>query len=312
MKCDWVKNNATLYIYDELEDADRFALEHHLGECAECRAEVDSHREILSLMAQREMPEPSLTMLSASRMRLQESLEHEKPLRWWRNIPFDLVGWMHQAKLSPALAAALLLSGFLSGTFATYKIASNSNDAKNVASVGDISPSQASIAGVRGIVQDPSTNNVRIQYDTLTPRTVQGTLDDPQIQQLLLYATRSNYNSGVHVDSIDLLARKSDDLRIREALMYALHYDKNPGVRLKALSGLQPYVGSDVRVRDAVLEALIHDSNPGVRSEAIGMLSPVGADTSVRETLHQLANQDDDESIKLQSRRVLASLPDVQ
>jgi len=141
---------------------------------------------------------------------------------------------------------------------------------------------------------------------------VQGTLDDPQIQQLLLYATRSNYNSGVRVDSIDLLARKSDDLRIREALMYALHYDKNPGVRLKALSGLQPYVGSDVRVRDAVLEALIHDSNPGVRSEAIGMLSPVGADTSVRETLHQLANQDDDESINLQSRRVLASLPDVQ
>jgi len=312
MKCEWVRNNATLYIYDELEDADRCALEHHLNECDDCRVEIDSQREFSSLMSQRETSEPSLNLLSASRMQLQESLEHEKPMRWWRNIPFDLVGWMHQAKLSPALAAALVLSGFLGGTFTAYKLLDGRANSMAVVSNSNAAPLQASIAGVRGIMQDPASNNVRIQYDTLTPQSAQGSIDDPQIQLLLLYAAKSNYNSGVRVDSIDLLSKKTDDSRVREALMYALHYDKNPGVRLKALSGLQPYIGSDVNVRNSVLEALIHDSNPGVRTQAIGMLSPVGADTSVRETLHQLANQDDDESIKLQSRRVLASLPDVQ
>lgn len=314
MKCEWVQNNVTLYVYDELEDDARYEFERHLSGCADCAAEVESQREFMKFMSQRELPEPSASLLAGSRMRLQEFVEHEKPGHWWSRIPFDLAGWMNQTKLSPALSAVLVLSGFLGGTFTAYELARTTGEPGTQQGVP---LQQASmIAGVRNIVQDPASKSVRIQYDTLTPRSVQGSIDDPAIQQLLLSAVSSNsypyVNSGVRVDSIDLLAKKSDDSRIREALMYSLRYDKNPGVRLKALSGLQPYIATDLRVRDVVLDALLRDSSPGVRSQAIGMLSPVGADTSVRETLHRLANQDDDLSIKLQSRRILATLPDVQ
>ena len=37
-----------------------------------------------------------------------------------------------------------------------------------------------------------------------------GSLNDQQVQQLLLYAARNNYNSGVRVDSVDFLAQKSE------------------------------------------------------------------------------------------------------
>ena len=86
---------------------------------------------------------------------------------------------------------------------------------------------------------------------------------------MLLFATRNNYNSGVRMDSVDLLTQTPNDAHVREALLYALRYDSNPGVRLKALEGLGSYVKDDVRVRDAVLEALMNDSNPGLRAQAL-------------------------------------------
>ena len=58
-------------------------------------------------------------------------------------------------------------------------------------------------------------------------------MNDQRIQQLLLFAARNNYNSGVRMDSVDLLTQKPDVSQVRDALIYALRYDTNPGVRLK-------------------------------------------------------------------------------
>src|SRR5262249_59728589 len=156
-------------------------------------------------------------------------------------------------------------------------------DKGNVLTRTSAQPTEASIAGIRGIVQEPGSNRVQIQYDKLMPDTAQGSIDDPRIQQLLLFAARNNMNTGVRIDSIDLLTQKPEDARIREALIYALRYDKNPGVRLKSLEGLRSYVKEDRRVRDAVLEALMKDTNPGVRSQAIALLESVKVDSSVRQ-----------------------------
>jgi hypothetical protein len=171
--------------------------------------------------------------------------------------------------------------------------------------------SEASIAAIRGITQDPSSNSVRIKYDTLQPQTATGSMDDPKIQQLLLYAARNNYNSGVRMDSVDILTQKPDDDKVRQALMFSLRYDSNPGVRLKALAALRDYVKSDTAVRDAVLDALLRDSNAGVRSMAITLLQPVVADGSVRQVLQHLADTDKNQFIRSESRRVLDSLPEI-
>ena len=131
-------------------------------------------------------------------------------------------------------------------------------------------------------------------------------MNDQRIQQLLLFATRNNYNSGVRMDSVDLLTQTPNDAHVREALLYALRYDSNPGVRLKAIEGLGSYVKNDVRVRDAVLEALVNDSNPGLRAQALRLLEPVRADSSVRVVLQKLAEKDPNQYIQSQARNVLA------
>ena len=312
MNCEWVKGNLTLYIYDELGDDARFELDQHVSRCADCAAELKSLREFRAQMSTFPLAEPSPNLLAASRMRLQEALESAEQRRGWF---FDPASWLRQFKFSPALAAALLIVGFAVGVGTAWKIASGSRPGGTpVASRGG-APAQAneaSIVGIRDIAQDPGSNNVKITYDTMVPQSAEGSLNDSRIQQLLLFAARNNYNSGVRVDSVDLLSKKPDDANIRKALIVSLLTDTNPGVRLKALNALGPWVGEDVDVRNAVLEALRHDKNVGVRAEALHLLQPVRADSSVRMVLQQLAQNDQNEFIRRQSGRILASLPEIQ
>ncbi len=221
---------------------------------------------------------------------------------------FDPAAWLHQVRFSPALAAAILMVGFGGGVGATYQMLHNkaANPVEAVAA-----PAEASIAGIQSVTQEPGSNQVTIKYNTLSTQEAQGSLNDARIQQLLLFAARNNYNSGVRMDSVDLLTQTPNDSHVREALIYALRYDSNPGVRLKAIDSLGPYVKDDVRVRDVVLEALMNDANPGVRTEALRLIEPVKADSSVRVVLQRLAENDQNQYIKAEARRVLAQVPEI-
>ena len=304
MNCEWVKANIVLYLYQELADDARHELEQHLERCPACAAEMRDAREFQEKMSALPVAEPTPNLLAASRMRLNEALETAEQGAWWSRWVFDLGGWMRQAKLAPALITAIFIVGFAAGTLATWQMGRSGR----VPGVTPVTPTaQANIAGISDISQIAGTNQVQIKYDTLQPQSKTGSLDDPQIQQLLLFAARANANSGVRINATNILAQNSQDNQVREALMFSLRYDKNPGVRLKALDGLSPYVKTDTRVRDALLEVLMNDANQGVRSEAIHLLEPVRADSSVRQALVTLAAQDKNEYIRSEAKRILAS-----
>ena len=307
MKCEWVKENVLLYVYNELADDARYELEQHLARCTNCAAELKSARKFHAVLSELPVEEPSPNLLAASRMRLQEELETTSQGGFWQRLVFDPAAWLRQVRFAPALAAAIFIVGFAGGIGATFQILGNR---ANPGSAVSAAPIESSIAGIRSVSQDPGSNQVTIKYDTVSSQQAQGSLNDQRIQQLLLFAARNNYNSGVRMDSVDLLTQQPNDTQVREALIYALRYDSNPGVRLKALDGLAGYVKSDPRVRDAMLEALTNDSNPGVRTNTLHLLEPVRADSSVRAVLQQLAQNDRNDFIKNQARNMLAQLPE--
>jgi hypothetical protein len=310
MKCEWVQQNIMLHVYDELADDARYELDQHVARCEACAAELTAARDFRQTMATVTLVEPSPNLLTSSRMRLQEALETTHQGGFWTRLTFDPGIWLRQVRFSPALAAVLLLVGFGGGTAVTFRAM---KDGQPILVDKPVNPPEvdASITGIRSITPEPGTNRVDIKYDTVNTKETAGSLSDVRIQQLLLFAAQNNTNSGVRVDSVDLLRQRMNDSRVREALVYALRYDNNPGVRLKALEGLGSYVKDDVRVRDAVLETLTNDANPGLRTEALRVLEPVRADASVRATLERLAAKDSNKFIRDQSRAQLAQLPEL-
>jgi hypothetical protein len=264
--------------------------------------------------------EPTPNLLAASRMRLQEALETTQPGGLWQRLIFEPGAWLRQIRMAPALAAAIFIVGFGGGIGATYNFLSNARGG-NAVLTGSVEPgsgnssltqpAESSIAGIRSVTQEPGSNQVSIKYDTVVTQEAQGSLNDQRIQQLLLFAARNNYNSGVRMDSVDLLTQAPNDTRVREALMYALQNDTNPGVRLKALDGLSSFVRQDARVRDGVLRALISDTNSGVRMQALRLVEPMKADSNVRSVLTRLSQTDQNVSIRSQARTMLAQMPEM-
>jgi len=313
MKCEWVRENIVLEVYSELADDARHELEQHVARCGDCAAELKAEQEFHALLAQDRAPDPTPNLVADSRMRLQEALETAKQGSVWSRLAFDPAIWLRQVRFSPALASAILILGFAGGVTTTYKF--YGSRPTNVAEIQNPNisavPTEASITGISSIVQQPGTNQISIKYNTLSTQEAQGSLNDDKIQQLLLYAARNNYNTGVRVDSVDLLSKSTGDMQVREALMYTLQNDTNPGVRLKSLDALGNYVKNDTNVRDAVLRALVNDTNSGVRIEALRLIEPVKADGSVRGVLMALASKDQSTYIKSQARTLLAQLPEI-
>jgi hypothetical protein len=312
MKCEWLRENLVLYAYNELADDARFETEQHLARCPECATELRSLGVFHAVFQQLPVQEPTPNLLAASRMRLQESLETAEQGGLWQRLTFDPFVWFRQISFAPALTAVIFIVGFAGGVGMTYRFLRADHFTGTTAAI--TSPSgmdESSVAGIRSISQQPGSNNVTIQYDSLSPKEAQGSLNDQRIQQLLLFAARNNYNSGVRMDSVSLLTQQPANDHVRETLVYALRYDSNPGVRLKALDGLSNYVKDDVRVRDAVLEALMDDSNQGVRIDALKLLNSVEADSSVRIVLQKLAQSDKNVYIRSQAKAMVAQMPEM-
>ena len=106
MNCDWVQQNITLHLYNELADDARHELEQHVARCTDCAAELSAQQQFQSAMSVLPVEEVSPSFLTAARMKLQESLEQVQPNRaWYHRFSFDPSAWMRQVRFSPALAS---------------------------------------------------------------------------------------------------------------------------------------------------------------------------------------------------------------
>lgn len=324
MNCETARDGIVLMSYGELPDELAGGLEQHLGECEGCRRELNAMRALHELLTLTPVLEPSPNLVAQSRMRLDDALDALPPHGFLTRLRTNFFGWVGHVQSAPALATLLLGVGFLGGNF-TYRYQVHEANVKAQASKGVVvmgHPSEGVIANVTGIVQTPNSEIVQVNYNKVVPETMEGSLDEPRIRELLLLGMRPAATSGVRVNSVALLAsecKAGHDCTaepqghpIRSALMVSLRYDKDAGVRMKALEGLQRYIGQDRRVRDAVLEALMHDSDAQVRTAAIGLLEPVQSDSSVRTVLRTVSTQDANPYIRTASYQALQSVGDIQ
>jgi hypothetical protein len=322
MNCEVAKERIVAAAYQELSDEQAHELERHVSACPECQSDCEQVLALKVLMDASPVQEPAPNLVARARLKLDEALDSLPPKRWYER--WSTLAWNNFARLqsAPVAAVLLLVIGAGAGSLGSYEY-TQSRVAHAAAAAGPSKtdaamPALANVASVSGIVRQPNSEIVNVSYNQVVPRQIEGSLDDPQIRQLLMLATENASNPGVRDDSVDLLAAECkaghscQPSGIRDALMYVLRNDKSAAVRQKALEGLQPYVSEDIRVRDAVLESVMNDNDPRIRSAAISLLEPVEADTSVRQVLYSVSTTDDNPQIRNDSRQVLRRVSEVQ
>jgi Putative zinc-finger len=326
MNCELAQEHIVLAVYGELPDDRAHQLEQHLAGCERCRQELEAIAGLQKAMAVLPMAEPSPNLIARTRVRLDEALDAMPSGGFFRRTGQALHRSFGRLLSAPVMASALLVAGLAGGGWGGYRAGLRTaaaaqppaSEPLRTAPLVEPDLEGAQIAGVSSIILEPNTENVEVRFNRLMPETVYGTLDDPQIRQLLLLGARSRADAAVHDHSVGLLAQECRAGHqcaggpIRNTLMVSLRYDKDASVRLKALDGLEPYIAVDTRVRDAILEALLKDPSAQVRSQAISLLAPVEADSSVREVLQTVASQDQNPHIRTVSRQFLERVSQIQ
>ncbi|MGP8252633.1 MAG: HEAT repeat domain-containing protein [Terracidiphilus sp.] len=326
MNCEVARERIVAAAYQELPDEQSHELERHVPACPECQRECEQVLALKVLVDAHPVQEPAPNLVARARLRLDEALDSLPPKRWYER--WSTRAWNNFARLqsAPVAAVLLLVIGGGAGSLGGYEYAqSRVAHAAAARAAGaprtqeaTALPALANVASVSGIVRQPNSEIVDVSYNQVVPRQIEGSLDDPQIRQLLMLATENASSPGVRDDSVGLLAAECraghscQPSGIRDALMYVLRNDKSAAVRQKALEGLEPYVSEDMRVRDAVLESLMNDNDPRIRSAAISLLEPVEADTSVRQVLYSVSTTDNNPQIRNVSRQVLSRVSEIQ
>jgi HEAT repeat protein len=320
MKCESVKENIILANYGELPDEFAGTLEQHLESCEECRREWDEMRVLEEQLALLPVVEPSPNLLAQSRMRLDDALDLIPPGGFFSRLRSNFSAWIGHVQSAPALATLLVGVGFIGGNFTYRYQVKHEHEQPPIVRLSN--PTEGAVANVTGIVQTPNSEMVQVKYNRMVPESMEGSLDSPEIRELLLTGTHSAADSNVRANSVSLLADECraghaclggpDPKGIRNQLLVSMLYDEDAGVRLTALQGLQRYVGQDPRVRDAIAEALSRDPSADVRKQAVATLVPVKTDSTVRQVLRTVSTQDVNPYIRTASYNALQDAADIQ
>jgi hypothetical protein len=243
---------------------------------------------------------PASDLLLQCRRDFQQRLAHAGPVKHslWPRLRgfFDIRLHAIPAAMQPVAALALLAVGFFGSRFVP------TNSVPNFTSSGLASP----VASRVRYVEPESPGRVQIIVDETRQRTLSGSLEDADIQRLLVSASKDPADLGLRVESVGILKGRPESAEVRGALVYALQHDPNAGVRLKALEGLKGFA-SDPETRKVLAQALLSEKNAGVRIQVIDLLIQHKGDQMVG-VLQELMRKEDNNYVRMRCQKALRDM----
>jgi putative zinc finger protein/HEAT repeat protein len=304
MSCQDLEESLSLYLYDELAPEERRAFEEHLAGCAACRKQLEETERLHQQLSEQPAAEVTPQLLARCRIALDEALDKEISPGWRNLFERWFVGFGSPLPSRAAVALSLVVLGFGLGWEIRPRLG-------NTPSPGNGGPGISDIANwrINNISQVPTSGangQVRFSVDADHHMTLEGSLDDERIRQVLVNAVKDYDNPGIQHDSLECLRSNPGNPSVRGALLYAMQNDPNAGLRLDALQAAQELDWTP-EVRQAFLNTLEKDKNPGVRVAAVDVLTE-HADDSLLPAFEQLAKSDPNRYVRMKSLSILRKL----
>jgi hypothetical protein len=296
-----------LFVYDELDEDEKFLLEEHLAACTDCRERLTEIRGLRSFAGKK--PEVGDQLLEQARRELRINLNarERQADSWFSN--WDRSFWL--PSLRTALTGAFCLAfGLVLGHFIYKPDLTAESGAILTRPVlrSPVSPGEIAIGSVRFIDVDRADGQVEFTYEAVTPFHFRGSVNDQEAQAILSQVLTDAKNPGNRLRAAGMLGTeqlKQPDAEVKRALIGALKLDENNGVRRQALAALLNFP-FDNEIRDTLLFVLMNDANPAMRIAAIdGIKTERFRDPEVLRVLQEKSQTDGNEYIRLRSRAVL-------
>ena len=298
--CKQYKKWIWLDFYNELTADQTRELKQHLKECADCMLEFQEAEKTFNLLKQKIEVLPTEREMQENRSELHERLMLAKRARlrkegltkfwlWLR----DLVSLEFAPRYRFVTAVALLFIGIVAGRYLF-------NGSRDIG-INENALANKNIAAVDYVKYNPANGKVSVQLKVLDDAVIEGDVDDPKIQSLLVQSLANSKMPNIRLRSVDALGSADRLMQpAQTALISALQQDENPGIRLKAAKILNSLPVNE-EVRDLLINTMIKvlqsEPNSAVRNEAIDGLSRMG-DDGLRALIYEAANVDSNEYLQ--------------
>ncbi|HPC35014.1 MAG TPA: zf-HC2 domain-containing protein [Candidatus Marinimicrobia bacterium] len=312
-----------LYFYNELPEFERVSFEQHLDDCPVCQAELKHLRNIEKQIARAPEPVPSARLLEKmnKQVMLKISSSSRKPI--WAKIKAYFEKMFETITLSLArpryqlIAASLvLIIGIFIGrmwfsadlrqhpetlaNFVNYNYKFTDPEKENIQKAftnyllksGGIEVADLLLTEYRPNQSGLVEVNVRVEKDMA----IKGGLDDPTIQNMLMYAARHNQNAEKRLMAIRLLDQIEPNPIVDATFVAVMLHDKNESVRLLAAQLLTKRQMTAQALEAYKLVAL-RDSSASIRKLALENLVRQGSQDVVP-VIAIIAARDESEEIR--------------
>ena len=303
MNCSDIEKTSPLQLYGELNVGEAAAFEAHLAGCEACRARHEEAARLHRLLVECPKPEPAPDLLVRCRQSLDETLDREQ--LGWRSL---LRGWLWSFGAAPATRAVAALTMIAFGFGLGWTLRPHAGT-PSIVGGGQASTFEGGdlgrIRSINSVASDPQSGGVRIQMDAERRVTLQGSLDDPRIRQVLVDTVKSYDNPGIRRDTLDALRMQTQDPSVRDALEFALSHDANAGNRLEVLRLMQ-HTECGANTHQCLVNVAEKDPNVGVRAAAIDALvqhiEEEGRDETVLAAFDKMATNDQNSFVRMRCR----------
>ena len=293
--CRQCRESMPLFLYGELSFDEEDALESHLDGCDACRAELAAEKRFHQSFHEAEtgfdleLLRECRQMIGARVSAASAGTSVYARLRELFSIRVHL-----PTAAQPFGALALVAMGF----FGARMLPPGPLGGMVAANLTE------PLASRVRYVEPDAEGKIQIVVEETRQRTFTGSMNDERIQRLLLSAAQDPADSGLRVESMDLLKSRPEMTEIRGALLAALRNDPNPGVRLKALEGLKGSA-ADPEVRQTLSRVLLSDRNPGVRTQVIDLFIQEKRQPQTVSLLQELMRREDNGYIRMRCQKAL-------
>jgi hypothetical protein len=273
MRCEQAHEQLLDYLNNQLAGPDQLVLDAHLVHCPECRAELESTRQLWLTLGRLPVPEPSEHI----RPNFYAMLAEYKEAEMRPGLLARVRQWLQPlltVQLASRLAYSLCLLGL--GVVAGYWL----NGRQPAAS-----PEQAQLAALSTQVQEMR----QVMLLTL--------LEDPSATERLRAVS---YTKQLH----------QANPKVVDALLSTLNHDDNVNVRLATLEALAELAPREPAVRQGLVRALAQQDSPLVQSALADVMVQLQEKRSVKPLRRLLLQPDLNDAVKSKIQESLKSLSD--
>lgn len=270
MKCENDKEQITLWINNEMTEAERNAFELHLAECAQCRQELKAEQRIWNMMNEMSAPQPSTDMPVRFQAMLEEYKESQRPRT---NSVSGFIGKLRQLwTLQPGMQLAYTVILIVVGLGFGYLLNRGNSNYANKQELAELK------------------NGVR------------------DMKEMMMLALLENPSASERIRGVSFTTQiKSANKEVIDALLYTLNNDENVNVRLVTLEALAQYSG-DAIVREGLVQSIGKQDSPLLQSAMADMMLKLQEKRSVESFKKLLQQKDLDNSIRGKIEQTITKL----